>query len=79
MKSALILALFLTATAAHAGGPFAVEEEPPVSAERTEDGRIPPWVIPVVVGLVLVAALGGGGSTCNTPDDEPDLPAAGGC
>lgn len=73
MKTALFL--ILTATAAHAGGPVIVEDPTPVVAPRTEDGRMPAWVVPVGVGLIILAILTGG-STCN---DEPLQPSPSGC
>jgi hypothetical protein len=77
MKKALILAACLTATAASAGGPVVIEEPTPVVSEMTEDGRIPPWLIPVGVGLVILAILAGGGTVCNVEPATPQSP--GGC
>lgn len=75
MKKALILATFLTANAATAGGPVIIEETDPVVAPQTEDGRIPGWVVPVGVAVILIALVAGG-STCN---GEPEAPPSGGC
>jgi hypothetical protein len=63
--TAFILAtsLALTSTAAFAGGPVVVEEEgqPEVIAENPRSG----WIVPVVVGLVLICAI-----ACGS-DDQP--------
>lgn len=53
----------LGATASFAGGPVVIEEEgqPEVVAESPRSG----WIVPVVVGLVLICAL-----ACGSDDDE---------
>jgi hypothetical protein len=51
----LALTLALTSTAAMAGGPVVVVEEgqPEVVAETPRSG----WIVPVVVGLVVLCAI----------------------
>ena len=51
----LALTLALTSTAAMAGGPVVVVEEgqPEVVAETPRSG----WIVPVVVGLVVLCAV----------------------
>jgi hypothetical protein len=43
----------MATTAAHAGGPVVVAEEPVVEAASPRSG----WIVPVVVGLILIAAV----------------------
>ena len=64
-----ILALAMSASTAFAGGPVVVEEEPVVEAAEPRSG----WIVPVVIGLVLVCAL-----ACGSDDDEPVQPPTGG-
>ncbi|MES2548951.1 MAG: hypothetical protein V4630_04560, partial [Pseudomonadota bacterium] len=64
--AASILALTLAFTpVAYAGGPIVVEEEgqPEVVADSPRSG----WIVPVIVGLVLVCAIACG------DDDETAL------
>ena len=53
-----------------AGGPV-ITEEPPIAAVRPQgDGG--KWVVPVIVGIGILAIIAGGGGsncTCNGPDD----------
>lgn len=49
----LALSLALTSTTAFAGGPVVVTEEPAVEAASPRSG----WIVPVVVGLILVCAI----------------------
>ena len=65
-STVLALSLALSSTAAFAGGPVVVEEEgqPEVVAESPRSG----WIVPVVVGLVVLCAI-----ACGNDDD----PAAG--
>lgn len=58
----LALTLALTSTAAMAGGPVVVVEEgqPEVVAETPRSG----WIVPVVVGLVVLCAI-----ACGNDDD----------
>ncbi len=58
--AAPLLALAMTASSAFAGGPVVVEEEPVVEASEPRSG----WIVPVVVGLVLICAIACG-------DDDP--------
>lgn len=68
MKSAApLLALAMTASTAFAGGPVVVEEEPMVEAASPRSG----WIVPVVVGLVLICAIACG----NDNDPAPTPPA----
>jgi hypothetical protein len=70
MKStAPLLALAMTASSAFAGGPVVVEEEgqPEVVAESPRSG----WIVPVVVGLVLICAI-----ACGNDDDPAPTPPA---
>jgi len=54
----------MTASSAFAGGPVIVEEEgqPEVVAESPRSG----WIVPVVVGLVLICAI-----ACGNDEDDP--------
>ena len=61
-----MLALALTASAAFAGGPVVVEEEPVVEAASPRSG----WIVPVVVGLVVLCAIACGN------DDDATTPTA---
>ena len=60
--SALIAALAFSSTAAMGGGPVIVEEEgqPEVVAESPRSG----WIVPVIVGLIVVCAI-----VCGSDDD----------
>jgi hypothetical protein len=62
----LALTLALTSTTAFAGGPVVLEEEgqPEVIADSPRSG----WIVPVVVGLVLICAIACGN------DNEPQTP-----
>lgn len=64
--SILATSLALTSTAALAGGPVLVEEEgqPEVVAEKPRSG----WIVPVVVGLVLICAVACGNDDEVLPD-----------
>lgn len=64
LKAAAVAAVVLGGSIAHAGGPVIIEEEgqPEVIAESPRSG----WILPVVVGLVLVCAIACGGG-----DDDP--------
>lgn len=59
----LALTLALTSTAVMAGGPVVVAEEgqPEVVAESPRSG----WIVPVVVGLVVICAI-----ACGDDDEE---------
>lgn len=60
-----MLALAMSASAAFAGGPVVVEEEPVVEASEPRSG----WIVPVVVGLVLICAI-----ACGNDDEDPAPP-----
>ncbi|MFO1201132.1 MAG: hypothetical protein U1E58_14980 [Tabrizicola sp.] len=51
----------MSSSAAFAGGPVVVEEEPVVEAAKPRSG----WIVPVVVGLILVCAI-----ACGNDDDQ---------
>ena len=76
MKSALapvlVTTLALASTTAFAGGPVMIEEEgqPEVVAEAPRSV----WIVPVVVGIVLLCALACG----NDDEDEPGGGTGGG-
>ena len=60
--TALVMAMTLGTSAAMAGGPVVVVEEgqPEVVAESPRSG----WILPVVVGLVVLCAI-----ACGNDDD----------
>lgn len=69
---ALAASLALSSAAAFAGGPVVIEEEgrPEVVADSPRSG----WIVPVVVGLVVLCAI-----ACGNDDDEvPEDPGTGG-
>ena len=68
VPSLLTLSLALSSTAAFAGGPVVIEEEgqPEVVAESPRSG----WIVPVVVGLVVLCAIACGN------DDDATTPTA---
>lgn len=72
MKSAApLLALAMTASTAFAGGPVMVEEEPTVEAQEPRSG----WIVPVVVGLVLICAIACNNDSSTTPvPPSPPVP-----
>ena len=59
----LALTLALTSTTAFAGGPVVIEEEgqPEVIADSPRSG----WIVPVVVGLIIICAI-----ACGDDDEE---------
>ena len=61
-----LLALAMTSTAALAGGPVVVVEEgqPEVVAESPRSG----WIVPVVVGLVVLCAIACGNDDETLPE-----------
>ena len=61
----LAASLALSAPVAFAGGPVVVEEEgqPEVVAESPRSG----WIVPVVVGLIIVCAIACGGDDDTAP------------
>ena len=58
----LALSLALSATSAFAGGPVVVEEEgqPEVVADSPRSG----WIVPVIVGAIILCAI-----ACGNDDD----------
>jgi hypothetical protein len=58
----LALALAFGSTAAFAGGPVVVVEEPVVEAEKPRSG----WIVPVIIGLVVICAI-----ACGDDDEDP--------
>ncbi len=64
-SSVLALSLALSATTAFAGGPVVVEEEPVVEAASPRSG----WIVPVVVGLIVICAI-----ACGNDDDTAPAP-----
>ena len=63
----LALTLAFTSTTAFAGGPVVVEDEPMVEAASPRSG----WIVPVVVGLVLICAIACGN------DNQPQTQTGG--
>ncbi|MFN4193770.1 MAG: hypothetical protein ACK4FR_12610 [Tabrizicola sp.] len=59
--AASLLAAAMVSSAAYAGGPVVVEEEPVVEAAKPRSG----WIVPVIVGLVLVCAIACGNNNTN--------------
>ena len=75
---ALLIALTLAASPVAAGGPVIIEEDPMVAEARpSSEGR---WVVPVIVGLIIIGSLASGGSdaVCQGPDEQP-TPEPGPC
>lgn len=60
----LAFSLSLGASTAYAGGPVVVEEEgqPEVVAESPRSG----WIVPVVVGLIVICAIACGDDNTTT-------------
>ena len=65
----LALSLALSATSAFAGGPVVIEEEgqPEVVAESPRSG----WIVPVIVGVIILCAI-----ACGNDDDTTTTPAS---
>lgn len=74
MRLALPLSMLLFATAAQAGGPIIIEDTSVEVAPRGEDGRVPGWLVPVAIGVVLLSLLAGG-DTCNSEPEGPTSPS----
>ena len=66
----LAASLALGASTTYAGGPVVIEEEgqPEVIADSPRSG----WIVPVVVGLIIVCALACGDGDPQTVDDDDD-------
>lgn len=60
----ILIALILAATPLHAGGPVILEETAEAAPDRDNS-----WVVPVIVGLLILGALASGGG-----DDAPADP-----
>jgi hypothetical protein len=60
----LAMTLALGSTAAIAGGPVVIEEEPVVEAASPRSG----WIVPVVVGLIVICAI-----ACGNDDDPVEV------
>ncbi|WP_333815690.1 hypothetical protein [Tabrizicola sp.] len=60
----LAASLALSSSAAYAGGPVVIEEEgqPEVVATSPRSG----WIVPVIIGLVVVCAI-----ACGNDNDDP--------
>ena len=66
IRTTLLTALL--ATPLHAGGPVIVTEEPPIADVRPQgDGGN--WIVPVIVGTIVLCAIACGGG-----DDSPIAP-----
>lgn len=66
IRTTLLTALL--ATPLHAGGPVIVTEEPPIADVRPQgDGGS--WVVPVIVGAIVLCAI-----ACEGGDDSPIAP-----
>ena len=68
----IILLAALLATPSFAGGPVIVTEEPPIADVRPQgDGGS--WIVPVIVGIGILAIIAGSGGgsdcVCTSPDD----------
>ena len=63
-SAVLAFSLALSSTAVLAGGPVVIEEEgqPEVVAESPRSG----WIVPVVVGLIIVCAIACGNDDTTT-------------
>lgn len=69
MTRILLLAALL-ATPLHAGGPVIVTEEPPIADVRPQgDGG--KWVVPVIVGIIVLCAIACGGGNDGPVDPGP--------
>lgn len=66
-----ILALALTASAAFAGGPVVVTEEPAVEVEAAQPRS--GWIVPVIIGGIILCAI-----ACGDDDDDATTTDTGG-
>ncbi|HEY6918789.1 MAG TPA: hypothetical protein VI412_05975 [Tabrizicola sp.] len=62
LAATVLAASIAFGAAAHAGGPVVVAEEPEVTAASPRSG----WIVPVVVGVVLLCAI-----ACGNDDEAP--------
>lgn len=69
-----MLALALTASAAFAGGPVVIEEEgqPEVVAESPRSG----WIVPVIIGGIILCAIACGSDDDSTGGTSPTSPTS---
>lgn len=75
LKTTLLTAatgIALLTSPVFAGGPVIVTEEPPIADVRPQgDGG--KWVVPVIVGIGILAIIAGSGGgsdcTCTSPED----------
>ena len=66
MHRILLLTALLACQPAYAGGPI-ITEEPPIADVRPQgDGG--KWVVPVIVGAIVLCAI-----ACDGGDDAPDV------
>ncbi len=61
VSAVLAASVLLGSTTAFAGGPVVIEEEPTVEAASPRSG----WIVPVVVGLIVICAV-----ACGNDDEE---------
>jgi hypothetical protein len=67
---AIATGLAFLAVQANAGGPVIVEDTTETVAPDRDNG----WVVPVVIGLLIIGAIasgGGDGVSVDVPDDKP--------
>lgn len=70
MKYLLLTAALLAAAPVHAGGPVIVTEEPPIADVRPQgDGGN--WIVPVIVGAIVLCAIACGGGDDGPVDPGP--------
>jgi hypothetical protein len=71
MKYLLLITAIAMPISAQAGGPVIIEDAHEAEARPSSEGR---WVVPVIVGLLIVGAIASGGGNdvlCQGPDDQP--------
>ncbi len=67
MKQILLTAALLACQPVHAGGPVIIEEPPIADVRPQGDGGN--WIVPVIVGAIVLCAIACGGG-----DDSPIAP-----
>lgn len=65
LAASVLAALLAVTPAAFAGGPVVVEEAPTVEATSPRSG----WIVPVVVGAILICAIACGSDEAVPLDD----------
>jgi hypothetical protein len=76
IRNILTAAFIVSASVAHAGGPVIVTEEAPIADVRPQgDGG--KWVVPVIIGAVILCAIACGGDGGH--GDEVPPTTDGGC